>query len=170
MSKLDKNKMDSICETRQFGVCVKDKDGTVIHQNKISKSICGHLENKSCSQCEFKPFTRLRHFVNDFLFKQGFYFDKGRLIGKTHCDVIKIKDIDKEITYLHPLKKILEGYREIFKEKGLTKKESEIASQVVEGKQNVEIQDSLFISKSTLKTHINNIYKKIPFLKKTRDV
>ena len=51
----------------------------------------------------------------------------------------------------------------------LTKKEVEIAEQVVEGKPNVEIQDALFISKSTLKTHLNNIYKKIPFLKKTRD-
>lgn len=43
----------------------------------------------------------------------------------------------------------------------LTQKENEIVQQIKEGKTNQEIADTLFISLSTAKTHINNIYKKM---------
>ena len=102
---MDRNHLES----KHFGVCVKKNDGTILFQNELSKEICGDLNSKECSICAKSKPTRLRKFVNDFLFKQGFYFSKSRLIRKTPCDVVKIRDSDKEITYIHPLKKLFEN-------------------------------------------------------------
>ena len=43
----------------------------------------------------------------------------------------------------------------------LTQKETEIVHHIQAGKTNQEIANALFISVSTVKTHINNIYKKL---------
>lgn len=43
----------------------------------------------------------------------------------------------------------------------LTKREKEILSQITEGKPNKEIANSLFISKGTVKKHIDNIFYKL---------
>ncbi len=45
--------------------------------------------------------------------------------------------------------------------KGLTPREKELASLIVEGKSNKEIATAQYISVSTVKTHINNIYRKL---------
>lgn len=44
----------------------------------------------------------------------------------------------------------------------LSEAEVEITKQVLQGYSNREIAEHLFISKQTLRTHLNNIYKKIP--------
>jgi len=41
----------------------------------------------------------------------------------------------------------------------LSVREKEVLKLVMEGKQNKEIADTLFVALSTIKTHINNIYK-----------
>ena len=43
----------------------------------------------------------------------------------------------------------------------LSKRELEVFRELVTGKTNAEIMAALFIEKSTLKTHINNIYRKL---------
>jgi len=49
----------------------------------------------------------------------------------------------------------------IYKEKRISIREQEIISLLLKGKSNQEIEDELFISLSTVKTHIYNIYKKL---------
>jgi len=44
---------------------------------------------------------------------------------------------------------------------GLTAREKEILNLILEGKSNKEIASALFISPSTVKTHIHNIFKKM---------
>ncbi|HMB25117.1 MAG TPA: helix-turn-helix transcriptional regulator, partial [Anaerolineales bacterium] len=44
---------------------------------------------------------------------------------------------------------------------GITDREHEIIQRVIQGKSNAEIASQLFISLSTVKTHLHNIYKKI---------
>ncbi|MGR6859243.1 helix-turn-helix domain-containing protein [Aliivibrio salmonicida] len=44
---------------------------------------------------------------------------------------------------------------------GLTKREIQIFKRVIRGDSNLEISSDLFISESTVKTHVYNIYKKI---------
>jgi len=43
-----------------------------------------------------------------------------------------------------------------------------VAILILDHKSNAEIQDELFISKSTLKTHLNHMYLKLPDLKSFR--
>ena len=44
---------------------------------------------------------------------------------------------------------------------GLTERQREVYNLIVSGKTNKEIMTELFIEQSTLKSHINQIYKKI---------
>jgi len=44
---------------------------------------------------------------------------------------------------------------------GLSKREAEILAQINLGKSNQEIADELFISLSTVKSHVSNIYSKL---------
>lgn len=45
--------------------------------------------------------------------------------------------------------------------KELTAREKEIIQMIVSGKRNKEIADTLFVELSTIKSHVNNIYKKV---------
>ena len=47
------------------------------------------------------------------------------------------------------------------KKEQLTKQEEKILNLLLENKSNKEIADALFVSVSTVKTHINNLYKKL---------
>ena len=51
------------------------------------------------------------------------------------------------------------GYPELLRQ--LTNRQREVYQPIVEGKSNKEIRSELFIEASTLKTHINQIYKKL---------
>ncbi len=51
--------------------------------------------------------------------------------------------------------------RELLAEKGISAREKEIVTLLVQGKTNREIAESLFISTNTVKTHIKNIYGKL---------
>jgi ATP/maltotriose-dependent transcriptional regulator MalT len=50
----------------------------------------------------------------------------------------------------------------------LSKREKEIAGLILEGLSNRQLIARLSISKSTLKTHLNKIYQKLPVLKTRR--
>lgn len=50
--------------------------------------------------------------------------------------------------------------------KTLSRKEQEVLSLILEKKNNQQISDELFISLSTLKSHINHIYKKLEVSKR----
>lgn len=44
---------------------------------------------------------------------------------------------------------------------GLSRRELEVVKELVEGKSNKEIADELFLSESTIKSHLSNIYSKL---------
>ena len=68
---------------------------------------------------------------------------------------------DKHITtFLQPLKQKYEKARAYFEAKGLTRRETEIAAMLVRGVSNANICRQLAISKATLRTHLNNVYRK----------
>ena len=53
-------------------------------------------------------------------------------------------------------------------ENQLTKREQEILEEIVQGKSNKEIADTLFISEKTVKNHVSNILKKLDVTDRTQ--
>ena len=65
------------------------------------------------------------------------------------------------ITFLQPLKDKYEQALAYYQGKGLTRRETEVVSLTIRGVTNIDICQSLSISKATLRTHLNNIYRKL---------
>ncbi|GAB5401057.1 MAG: hypothetical protein Aureis2KO_26420 [Aureisphaera sp.] len=55
-------------------------------------------------------------------------------------------------------------------ELGLSKREYEILSKISEGLSNKEIADQLFVSESTIKTHVSNLFTKLDVKRRTQAV
>lgn len=92
------------------------------------------------------PYTQIIYLVLNIL---GLvYLLKGIRIGAIHTQDHDLQP--QEIDYL----KTLEN------EFALTNRELEIVSEIIEGNNNKEIGEKLFISPNTVKNHIYNIYKK----------
>ena len=68
-----------------------------------------------------------------------------------------------------PDKKLTSDLKMLLAKSRLTQREKEIALLISENRNNGEICAQLVISESTLKSHINNIYRKLPRLKTFRD-
>ena len=67
--------------------------------------------------------------------------------------------VEKEII-IHQTKKFILNQTEL-KRLNLTKREYQILKLLVQGDSNAEIADQLFLSLSTIKTHVSNLYAKI---------
>ncbi|HEY8270601.1 MAG TPA: helix-turn-helix transcriptional regulator, partial [Pseudobdellovibrionaceae bacterium] len=78
------------------------------------------------------------------------------------ADAVVLNDGHQFLTLIYPLENKHRIKMEYYREKNLTRSELNIVSLLLEGHSNSQIMERLFISKATLKTHINNIYKKIP--------
>ncbi|MCM2279549.1 MAG: LuxR C-terminal-related transcriptional regulator [Oligoflexia bacterium] len=139
-------------------VCIKDGDGKVEYQNEKCRENCGDRIGVSCKDgCmelysmkvakkggEARPILMPSRKIRDK------HFDALFLRGKTHLTTI-LYPIEDQIS---ESVKALDGFE-------LTPREKEIAELLVRGLSNREIMAQLFISKPTLKTHVNRIYKKL---------
>lgn len=140
-----------------LGVCVKDPNGKVIEQNKLCLKICGDCLGEVCKVAcmELYANDKSRQWSNwgSHVYKNSYahdgFYDITLLCSNTHM-----------ITFLQPLdekyKKALDYYKTI----NLTKREEEILSYIIKGASNTEICDMISVSRATIKTHINNVYKK----------
>lgn len=59
---------------------------------------------------------------------------------------------------------------EKIEELGISKREYEVLEQMARGKSNLEIADQLFISESTVKTHVSNLLVKLDAKRRTQAV
>lgn len=90
---------------------------------------------------------------------------KNSVVDSTVVDAVIINDGKTITTIIYSLKdklKNIDQSLDQLKNLGLTKSEVKIFEHVMQGSKNLEICKKLFISKATLKTHLNNIYKKLP--------
>lgn len=141
-----------------LGVCIKNLDGEVLQQNKACLDICGDCLGKvctiACMELYAKDETRQwdkwgsRVYANSFA-HDGYY------------DITLLCSNVQMITLLQPLEKQYQKALAYYESLNLTKREIEILSYVIKGASNLEICKCISISKSTIKTHLNNIYKKV---------
>jgi len=140
-----------------LGVCVKDADGKVIEQNKLCLDICGDCLGKVCTVACMELYANDKsrqwnkwgsHVYKNSYAHDGFY-DITLLCSNTHM-----------ITFLQPLEEKYKKALNYYKKINLTKREEEILSYIIQGASNTEICDKISVSKATIKTHLNNVYKK----------
>ena len=91
----------------------------------------------------------------------AFYFFVFNSIGIFFLTNYFLKEFNiyhKKLSQLEPLE--INNLEDIFKEFQITEREQDVAKLVLNGKSNQAIADELFITISTVKMHVYNIYKK----------
>jgi len=140
-----------------LAICKKDPSGRVFFQNEMCLRICGHREGQICSGNCMEKYN-----VENPRSCEGTFQFQNMKIGNGAFDVIMVNDGEQILTLLFDLTRKYADQKAFFKKFYLTTRENEVLSCVNKGMTNQEIADALYISKKTLKTHINNILKKIP--------
>ena len=75
----------------------------------------------------------------------------------------------KKIVFKKPILKNDIDHQKI-KDLGITKREYEVLKEVAKGHSNLEIANKLFVSESTIKTHVSNILLKMDVSRRTQAV
>jgi ATP/maltotriose-dependent transcriptional regulator MalT len=143
-----------------MGLCVKDGTGVVLHQNKHCLQSCGNQISKICSTGCMK----LRSVSGSCAaFNEGVQLFRSEELGGEYYDLVLIDNGSSLTTLLYPLDKKYRKEIEFLSQFHLSPRELEIVSYLIRFEKNSDIAKELKISKATLKTHLNNIYRKLPF-------
>lgn len=142
-----------------MGLCIKDLDRKVLFQNEACRSFCGDMTDKACGKGCMEYYT-----TNELCpsRSEGAHVYPNKPAKDQLVDMIVVNNSAEIVTMLYPVSKKHEKEMEFFTDKGLSRRELEIVGMVVRGMTNSEIVKKLAISKATLKTHLNNVYKKLP--------
>lgn len=140
--------------SNKIAICIADHDGKILSQNEACTSLCPIPEG---TICKFLSINSTQSSDNE-----GMVFRKCHTVGDMPVDVVTINDGTTLTTLFYPLSDHIHKQISLLKEYGLSKRELEVAYLMLNGRSNDSIAKELFISKPTLKTHINSIYKKIP--------
>ncbi|RLA52627.1 MAG: hypothetical protein DRQ65_06785 [Gammaproteobacteria bacterium] len=156
-STLDAILLESLEEDGML-LCVKDIDRTVLKQNGDCKKLCGDREGQVC--CD----GCMEIYDNDDTQQWNHWGNRtygNCYIHDSYFNVTLLCSDRYLITIMQPLEEkqaiALKYYREV----GISKREMEVITQVIEGFTNAEICEKLTISNSTLRTHLNSIYNQV---------
>jgi len=149
------------------GVIIIDKRCSIIRYNKAAEAFAANL------QLGNSPYDSMKHFIHEAFSKFSHKLKNDRLDFKFYYKSYKITIIYNLISSicegLDPVYMIFitEGGGEKWgvpclpESYNLTERESEILTLVKNGLSNGEIAETLFISKHTVKAHMENIFKKL---------
>jgi ATP/maltotriose-dependent transcriptional regulator MalT len=147
-----------LLENEKFGVCTKDAQGRVVEQNEECKRHCGDMGGQVCSKGCMEYLPKMPQWQGE---ADQIRALQHRPMYEGSFDIVFIRTKEHLTTIIHPIhEKIAESLSSL-EGFGLTARELEVAQLIVQGFSNEEISKKLFISRSTLKTHINSIYKKL---------
>lgn len=153
-----------------IGVCVKDcpsnPDGTglastVRYQNDACIAICGDWQGERCA-------GRCMRLLPDVpscpTLLHGAHVRQTAEMEGEAMDVVLVNDPagDLLVTLLMPVGHRGERIRADVASYGLSRQETEVIVAVANGQSRAEICRRLCVSKPTLKTHLNNAYRKLP--------
>lgn len=141
-----------------FAVCIKDSNGKVLVQNDLCSEICGDYTGKVCDIGCMELYARDK---SQQWQNWGSRVYNNSFIHNDYYDVTLLCDDEYMITFLQPLKEKYEMALVHYKDKKLTRREMQIIPYLIKGASNQIICEQLSISKPTLKTHLNSIYKKV---------
>jgi ATP/maltotriose-dependent transcriptional regulator MalT len=159
---MNENLTSWLAVDKKVGICVKDSSRKILSQNQVSQRICGPMMGQVCSKSCMKFYQQLDECAT---LTQGMVHYKNADIESHKVDAVVINDGEHLTTFFYPLEEdasSVQKREEYFRTKGLTKSEMRVMEFILQGKSNAQIAEQLYISKATLKTHINNVYKKLP--------
>lgn len=139
----------------KIATCIKNQNKEVLFQDNLSIRLCGNLVGQVCDKGCMKAYACI----------PGMTLIKNSTVEENIVDAVVINNGQTLTTLVYPHDETyfnVETEKENLIELGLTKSEVNIFLMVMQGKNNFQIAKELFISKTTLKTHLNNIYKKLP--------
>lgn len=141
-----------------MGVCIKDSTGKVLQQNKLCHKICGDCLGDVCEVAcmEFYAKDETRQWKN-----WGSRVYNNSFVHEAFYDITLLCSEEHLVTFLQPLKEKYKIALAYYKKSNLTKRETEVISLIIQGVSNSDIYEELSVSKATLKTHLNKIYKKV---------
>ncbi|UCC56351.1 MAG: helix-turn-helix transcriptional regulator [Gammaproteobacteria bacterium] len=149
--------LEQSLESVEIAICIKDSGKRVLSQNEYCRRICGDQSGKVCNQgCMALYASDRKQQWKDW----GPRVYRNSLIHDSFHDVTLLCSAEHIITFLQPLSEKHAQALEYFRGKGLTRRETQIISHVIQGISNTSICKRLAISKATLRTHLNNIYRK----------
>ncbi|MNJ98563.1 HTH-type transcriptional regulator MalT [compost metagenome] len=146
----------------KVGFCAKNLNREVVSLNGVCQKICGGMVGKVCEKGCMLAYPQVEECAE---LSEGMTYHKNILIDAHKVDAVIVNDGERILTMIYPLEDDQAKLRkqEIYlRERGLTRSEVRIMQMVLLGHTNAQIAEQLFISKATLKTHLNNIYKKLP--------
>jgi len=141
-----------------LGLCIKNKDKEVLYQDQKCLDSCGDMRGQICTKGCMESYATV----------PGMTLVKNSQVNDGTVDAVVINDNQKITTLLYHHSQNVQNEEDdrLMRAKlisfGLTKSELAIFLKVLKGARNTEICQELFISRATLKTHLNNIYKKLP--------
>lgn len=151
------DRFDYICSDPKSIFCIRNNNGEVIFQNANSIENCC---KDATLQCHLRC---LPYIESSFKFKEiksGLHLFKNKIIEKKEYDILVFKGDINTLILLYPIKDQIDDIKMRWKKSGLSPREIEVLTEKFLGAKNSEIAKKLYISKSTVKTHINNIFKK----------
>jgi len=149
--------LEQSLEAANIAVCIKDPGKRVLMQNEYCRQLCGDQSGKVCDEGCMALYAGDR---NQQWKDWGSRVYRNSLIHGSFHDVTLLCSSEHIITFLQPLREKYAQALEYFRGKGLTRRETEIISLTVQGIKNTDICKQLSISKATLRTHLNNVYRK----------
>jgi DNA-binding CsgD family transcriptional regulator len=150
--------LEASLQMGDIAICIKDSGKKVLQQNSACRAICGDKLAQVCEEGCMEIYARdtQQQWKN-----WGSRVYRNSPLHGSLYDVTLLCSMDRIITFLQPLMEKYEMALAYFREKGLTRRETEIISLTIKGITNTEICNSLVITRSTLRTHLNNIYRKL---------
>ena len=147
------NKM-LLSNLESVGFCLRDLNDCVLQQNESCIRLCGVMQGRVCTQgC-----TQLQPKNSNAVLSQGVRLHSS-MSSNYELLLIHLKNI-KLALHIDTTEK-LRFLTEMFEYCHLSHREQEVAIWIVQKLSNKEICKRLFISKPTLKTHLDHIYKKL---------
>lgn len=150
--------MNEIMEKIELGICIKNQNKKVLYQDEKCIKNCGDMKGEICSKGCMESYAAI----------PGMTLVKNSKVDENIVDAVVVNDNSQLITllYQHNPHESLAEDDKIMRAKlisyGLSKSELAIFLRVLKGFSNADIAKEFFICKATLKTHLNNIYKKLP--------
>ncbi len=140
-------------------LCLLRSNNVVTYQNSASKKLCGTHAGDLCPQTCVYTCEKIQERP---LEENGIQLFKNMRLGKEFFDILFYSALPFRLVMFYPLKQKFEAWAKRLKDHDLSRRETEIAGLRLQGFNNSAISQKLSISKATLKTHLNNIYKKMP--------